>query len=820
MAASCRSLENMAQKAKISGSYTQWAKYLYQITDQCSPAAVAANNLGNLYLRGTGVSQNTQTAIFYFIKSAKEGRENDFTATSWGEPEASIGWIYFTGEYPNAPKDLSKAFTWSRRAAEKGHPIGLSNLALMYGAGIGVRKDEAEALELLAKSVEAFSPELTWLLDKPDEWLKPEFKDRLSPKMLKARDLYWEGLRYSTTRRSEVVSAIKLLSSSTASSNSAKAKSPPEMSGLIAQISKSTLLECAPEKSAARIEEVFGWPKSYWDNGDAPTALATELLFPGGALAPPCSYETFVVLLQRGVALGNPFAYELQAVSHALGAGFQPRSKDIEYWLYRAQKGGLTRDSSVLTPFRKQIADQVRWNPEISELIYQHFFVQSDLVGKFQAEQRQYSDQSEMEAAAKRGNHGATYNLAVRAYGARKYDEAMEHLRSIRGKYPTAYLESVLLDIPIDQTSWDEVVRKRQRVNEIFEDLPEEKRASVLFTRAKLEMASQSVIARGSLSTLAIRNLAEAAEKGEADAAYLLALINTARAREGISQFGDSSIGFETREASTFLATSIVIFERVMADLRVGEKNAKIASVLAKIRAYLPSDPERRDPIARWLLGQVMTEPPQGLARLLIDLFESEWFSVLDGKEELVALKMLIGRNAPSEEISREELLGWLTELEGFSARGCSYCRSELALGLLKVGSSDPERLGRAFEWLGETVRRDGSAEYEPVLSALGEALSQVLIKGLQESLQRSGYYQGAIDGKFGNGTRSAAESLALDVGVPLSSPPSFESESAFDWLESASDMASDAALESDGSCASAIGDKKAQGVLCASFAN
>ena len=135
MAASCQSLENMAEKAKISGSYTQWAKYLYQIVDECSQSAVAANNLGTLYLMGTGVSQNTQTALFYFIKSAKEGRKNDFSESGWGAPETSIGWVHLTGEYPNAPKDLSKAFTWTRRAAEKGHSNGLSNLALMYGTG-------------------------------------------------------------------------------------------------------------------------------------------------------------------------------------------------------------------------------------------------------------------------------------------------------------------------------------------------------------------------------------------------------------------------------------------------------------------------------------------------------------------------------------------------------------------------------------------------------------------------------------------------------------------------------------------------------------
>ena len=165
--------------------------------------------------------------------------------------------------------------------------------------------------------------------------------------MLKARELYWEGLRGTTTRRREAVAAIRLLSSSTASINSVASKGTPRTAGLVAQISKNTLLECAPEKSAARIEEVFGWPRIYWDNGEAPTALAIELLFPGGSLSPPCSYETYAALLQRGVARGNPHAYELQAISHALGVGFEVDEGEIEYWLFMAQRRGLARKDSL-----------------------------------------------------------------------------------------------------------------------------------------------------------------------------------------------------------------------------------------------------------------------------------------------------------------------------------------------------------------------------------------------------------------------------------------------------------------------------------------
>lgn len=826
LAASCESLPNMAAKAGASRSFSQQAQYYREIVEKCTVKGAAAIKLADMHLAGRGVPQNTQSAIFYFIKAIESGIDREVPSQYRGEAEAALGWIFLNGAYPGAPQDLKKALEWNQKAARKGHPNGLSNLALIYGAALGVPRDERKALELLRQSIEAYSKTYAWRLERSDEWQRPMFRNAFSRQMLEGRKLFWEGLSGNPKQREKAVNALVRLSASVSGASApgrrvaVQQDKTSESSVKVRElVSLEAILECVPAKSAARINEIFRWSDSRWKSGEAAAAIATELLFPSGRLSPPCSYETFVALLQRGVALGEPRAFELLAISYALGVGFEPKKDDVEYWLYRTQQEGLTPGDSLLTPFSKEISAQVRWDTEISGLVDQHLLGVRKLVNEFQSKVKRYSDQDDFEAAARKGNHAAGYNLAVRAYSARKYEDSMEYLRSIRGKYPTAYLESILLAVPAGRTRWDEVLKKRRRINEIFEDLPEEKKAGVLFIRAKLEMATQSIISGGSLSTLAIQNLAEAAGEGEMDAAYLLSFINSARDRKGIPQFGDKTKSIS--RGSNFYPTSIGYFERAMADLTEGErKGLAVPSVVRKVREYLPSDPERRDPIARWLVGQVMTEPPQGLARLLIELFEREWFSVLDGKEELVALKMLIGRNAPSEEISHEELLGWLTELEEFSAKGCSYCRSELALGLLKVGSSDPERLGRAFEWLGETVRRDGSSEYEPILSALGEALSQVLIKGLQVSLQKSGYYQGAIDGKFGNGTRWAAESLALDVGVPLSSPPSFEGESAFDWLESTSEMARDAALESDGNCASAIGDEKAAGVLCASFAN
>ena len=146
----------------------------------------------------------------------------------------------------------------------------------------------------------------------------------------------------------------------------------------MAQISKSTLLECAPEKSATRIEEVFGWPQSNWDNGDAPAALAFMMLFPGGNLSPRVlAYEIFTALLLRSVALGNSLAFELMAVSHAVGAGFDPDVKKVEYWLYRAQDAGVfgAKKTSVLAPYVEQIIAVAPPSGEMERLLIEHFDV-------------------------------------------------------------------------------------------------------------------------------------------------------------------------------------------------------------------------------------------------------------------------------------------------------------------------------------------------------------------------------------------------------------------------------------------------------------
>ena len=142
-----------------------------------------------------------------------------------------------------------------------------------------------------------------------------------------------------------------------------------------------------------------------------------------------------------------------------------------------------------------QIADQVKWNEAIYDLLNEHFIIGSRrLVNDFFAKLKVYHDQAEMRNLARRGDSAARYNLAVRAYNARNYGEAMQHLRIARGQYPTAYLEALLLSVPQKDASLEDLLRKRERILELLPDVQEEKKSEVNFLGAKLELAAMQPI--------------------------------------------------------------------------------------------------------------------------------------------------------------------------------------------------------------------------------------------------------------------------------------------------------------------------------------
>ncbi|MCP4789280.1 MAG: sel1 repeat family protein [Gammaproteobacteria bacterium] len=132
----------------------------------------AANNmLGELYLNGTGVSQDTAQAKIYFEAGARTGHLDSLKnlniildteykqellvvrpAAEGGDSQAQtrLGRMYEFGYGQNAsPKD---AFIWYNKAAAQDNLAGAMNLARAYNFGIGVAQDliKAEAGYLAA----------------------------------------------------------------------------------------------------------------------------------------------------------------------------------------------------------------------------------------------------------------------------------------------------------------------------------------------------------------------------------------------------------------------------------------------------------------------------------------------------------------------------------------------------------------------------------------------------------------------------------------------------------------------------------------------
>jgi len=99
-----------------------------------------AGHLGGL--TGPG-GLNDRAAVSKLRASAEQG---DATA------QFKLGELYFRGL--GVPKDEVEAVNWYRKAADQGHAIAQNYLGSMYRLGLGVAKDEAEAVKWYRKAAE------------------------------------------------------------------------------------------------------------------------------------------------------------------------------------------------------------------------------------------------------------------------------------------------------------------------------------------------------------------------------------------------------------------------------------------------------------------------------------------------------------------------------------------------------------------------------------------------------------------------------------------------------------------------------------------
>ena len=96
--------------------------------------ALAQYNLGVLYRKGRGVTQDDVQARKWYDKAAVQGH---------AKAQYNLGTLYFNGE--GVPKDYKQALRWFRLAADQGEAVAQTKIAIMYEDAQGVPHDLVQA---------------------------------------------------------------------------------------------------------------------------------------------------------------------------------------------------------------------------------------------------------------------------------------------------------------------------------------------------------------------------------------------------------------------------------------------------------------------------------------------------------------------------------------------------------------------------------------------------------------------------------------------------------------------------------------------------
>ena len=89
-----------------------------------------------------------------------------------------------------------------------------------------------------------------------------------------------------------------------------------------------------------------------------------------------------------------------------------------------------------------------------------------------------------------------------------------------------------------------------------------------------------------------------------------------------------------------------------------------------------------------------------------------------------------------------------------------------------------------------------------------------------QSLLLSRGYYQGALDGIFGSGTKRAIDSFASDANFAQKSPEAFNDAPSIDWLAKAVEATGELAMENDKTCIGSLSSGSISKPLCMSLAD
>lgn len=97
--------------------------------------APAQSNLCTIYTEGAGAPRDTQQAVHWCRKAAKEG-----------DPKATYNLALMYSDGIGVAKDDQQAAHWFRKAAYYGYANAQYNLGVMYMHGIGVAQDDKQAV--------------------------------------------------------------------------------------------------------------------------------------------------------------------------------------------------------------------------------------------------------------------------------------------------------------------------------------------------------------------------------------------------------------------------------------------------------------------------------------------------------------------------------------------------------------------------------------------------------------------------------------------------------------------------------------------------
>jgi TonB family protein len=139
----------------------------------------AQENLGGLYEKGLGVSQDYAEAMIWYRKAADQGNTNAHVNVGWlyqngwgvkqdyseamrwylgaankgnAYAQTDIGWLYENGN--GVTRDYSVAMAWYYRAASQGHAKAQNAIGWLYQNGWGVEQDYAKAADWYGKAAE------------------------------------------------------------------------------------------------------------------------------------------------------------------------------------------------------------------------------------------------------------------------------------------------------------------------------------------------------------------------------------------------------------------------------------------------------------------------------------------------------------------------------------------------------------------------------------------------------------------------------------------------------------------------------------------